>query len=138
MPTLLGSNANYHSLVESIQKLQEKFSLNDSLKIISDLQGSLDYEIGEAKLAQVLGNNTDLTGMQKVLSKLQDAVPIDAEYRTSTWNSNDCTSAKHAPLTNCDVERSFSMYSQVLSDNRQNLTENSITQILFCYCNKSL
>ena len=125
MPTFLGSNAYYHGIVESIQKLQGKFSLNDSLKIISDLQGTLDHEIGKAKLAQVLGNNTGLTEMKTVLSKLQDAVPIEGEYWTSTLVSNDCASAKYAPLTSCDVERFFSLYSQVLSDNRQNLTEKS-------------
>jgi hypothetical protein len=48
-------------------------------------------------------------------------------------DSNDVTLFKYAPLTSCDVERSFSMYKKILSDNRRSFSfENAPCDPLQC------
>ena len=50
-------------------------------------------------------------------------------------DSNDVTLFKYAPLTSCDVDRSFSQYKKILSDNcRSFLFENSKMHLVIC-CN---
>ena len=41
---------------------------------------------------------------------------------------------KYAPVTSCDVERSFSAYKNVLIEKRTNFTEENIEKNLICYC----
>ena len=40
------------------------------------------------------------------------------------------------PISGVDVERSFSTYNRILADNRQNLSENSISMLNFLNFNK--
>ena len=41
---------------------------------------------------------------------------------------------KYAPVTSCEVERSFSLYKNILSDRRQNLTSENMEKYLVTYC----
>jgi hypothetical protein len=41
---------------------------------------------------------------------------------------------KCAPVTPCDVERSFSVYKYILSDKRQSVTPENMEKILLVYC----
>jgi hypothetical protein len=45
-------------------------------------------------------------------------------------------SFKYAPIQSCDVERSFSMYKNVLADNRTNFTPENLEMYLICHCNE--
>jgi hypothetical protein len=48
-------------------------------------------------------------------------------------DSNDVTLFKYAPLTSCDVERSFSQYKTILSDNCRSFSiENAPCDPLQC------
>lgn len=41
---------------------------------------------------------------------------------------------KHAPVTTCDVERSFSIYKNILSDRRQSMSTDNIEKYLIINC----
>lgn len=43
---------------------------------------------------------------------------------------------KFAPVTSCDVERSFSSHKNILTDKRQRLTPQNIEKMLIIYSNK--
>jgi len=49
-------------------------------------------------------------------------------------NGNDIACMKYAPINTADVERSFSMYKILITDNRRKLTFDYIKQLL----NKSI
>jgi len=49
---------------------------------------------------------------------------------------NDLIYFKYAPITSADVERSFSRYKNILSDNRQRLDVENIKKTLVVQCNK--
>ena len=50
-------------------------------------------------------------------------------------SSNDFTFFKYAPITSCDVERSFSRYKTMLSDNRRSFLFENFTMCVIVYCN---
>ena len=45
---------------------------------------------------------------------------------------------RFAPLVSCDVERSFSMFKNVLSDNRKKFTVENLEKFLVVHCNASI
>jgi hypothetical protein len=50
-------------------------------------------------------------------------------------DSNDVTLFKYAPLTSFDVERSFSMYKKILSDNRRSFSFENLKMHVVVHCN---
>lgn len=54
-------------------------------------------------------------------------------------NDADIANLKFAPTANVDVERSFSVYKNVLTDRRQRLTEENLNKIMVtnCFYNRS-
>jgi hypothetical protein len=49
---------------------------------------------------------------------------------------NMVAAMKFAPLQSCDVERSFSVYKNILADNRTNFTPENLEMYLICNCEK--
>jgi hypothetical protein len=47
----------------------------------------------------------------------------------------DCTVFKYCPITSCDVERSFSVLKNVLTERRTNFTVENLENYLVCYAN---
>ena len=41
---------------------------------------------------------------------------------------------RYAPMTSCDVERSFSVYKNILTDRRTNFTEYNLEMYIVCNC----
>lgn len=50
-------------------------------------------------------------------------------------NGNDLAHFKYAPITSSDVERSFSLYKNVLTDNRRSFEIGNIKKALVIQCN---
>lgn len=86
-----------------------------------------------AKLESVLLRNPGYNKMKKIYTVLrgQNVEDLDME-------PNDIASMKFAPITSCDVERSFSAYKNILSDKRQNFSPNNLNQLLVIYCNPTI
>jgi hypothetical protein len=53
---------------------------------------------------------------------------------TPELSSNNFTFFKYAPITFCDVERSFSRYKTMLSDNRRSFLFENFTMCVIVYC----
>jgi hypothetical protein len=50
-------------------------------------------------------------------------------------DTNDVTLFKYAPLTSCDVKRSFSMYKKILSDNNRSFSFENLKIHVVIHCN---
>jgi hypothetical protein len=99
-------------LTEAISELQ-----NQGLKTCKQL------EIIESVEDQLSGNS--LVKLEKSLLKNPDLKKFtdgenDYEFRYNT---------RFAPLVSVDVERSFSLYKDILSDKRQNMTSKTIENL---------
>jgi hypothetical protein len=72
--------------------------------------------------------NTGFKTMQSISTILNgNEAPLPKEL---TLSPDQLSSFKFAPLTSCDVERSFSMFKRMLSDNRQNLTPEHLEMMI--------
>ena len=71
------------------------------------------------KLDAVLKRNPDLKALEKVAAVLRGDSDVDLP---ATMSPKIASNLKYAPITNVDVERSFSVYKNVLYDNRRRLT----------------
>jgi hypothetical protein len=49
-------------------------------------------------------------------------------------DSSNVTAFKYAPLTSCDVKRSFSMYKKILSDNRRSFSFENLKMHVAIHC----
>lgn len=128
---------NFQHIAEAITQLEKRnVDLKDSIKIIQTV---------EEKLAKVEG----LVGIE-VLNKYREILNKNPGYGTLckvakilagegansnvTLSPEAISSLKDAPITSCDVERSFSAYKMVLSDRRQNFTMANLEKYLIIYC----
>ncbi len=67
------------------------------------------------------------------LSKNPDLIKFTQNSELTHRMNTQC-----APLVSVDVERSFSMYKNILSDKRRSLSEEKLTQLNILYYNKFL
>lgn len=131
---------HFSVLISSIKKLEtSQMPLLDSFKVVEDAIESLKSvpgDIGEKvvkKLDSVLLRNPGYNKIAKICSVLrgQNVEDLDIE-------PNAIASMKFAPITSCDVERSFSAYKNILTDKRQNFTATNLNQLLVIYCNPTI
>jgi len=133
--------SNYGFLPTTITSLEsQNVLLADSIKLI---------ETARSKICEVSGTNgTDinkkcedvfkknngfhiLTKISKVLSGEVSTLEGIPENLTS----NDLLHYKYAPITSVDVERSFSRYKNLLTDNRRSMLFENLYKSLIVQCN---
>jgi len=114
-------------LTTAIDNLQQQnLPLSKSIEVVQDIKRSFETfsdqngKTVNKKLHQVLEKNSGLLTLIKISNILMgeetsgnlDGLPEDL-------NSNDLVFFKNAPITSVDVERSFSTYKTIISDNRR-------------------
>jgi hypothetical protein len=86
------------------------------------------------KLQSVLHLNKGYSTIWKI-SDILSGKQATFEEDDPELGSNNFTFFKYAPIASCDVERSFSRYKTVLSDNRRSLLFENFTMCVIVYCN---
>ena len=122
---LIYIKSNFVTLPDSIAKLElSKISLADSIKIIEAEKINIQQapnNVGrqiQNKLNAVFEKNTDYNTMQTI-SKILDGEDNELNGLPDDMKINDITYLKYAHITSVEVERSFSIYKTLLSDNRR-------------------
>ena len=91
--------------------------MSEQLKVLDDVKSKLSgYSL--EKLDKSLMKNPDLEKFTSKTNSLQFRVKIS-----------------HSPLTSCEIERSFSLYKNILADKRYNLLEENIEKFLIMQFN---
>lgn len=127
-------------LPDSITKMETAgLSLSDSFETLSKCKERIKHIPGEkgdmlrTKLSSVLSKNPDISIMENLHYAINGKT-----YNTSKlpkWMCpQDIVHFKFAPLVSVDVERSFSVYKNVLDDRRQQLIEENIRKIMVTRC----
>ena len=70
-----------------------------------------------------------------VENKILKTVERSGEIQHENISRENINKYKFAPLTSCDVERSFSAYKMLFSEKRQKLTVNNMEKLMVIYCN---
>lgn len=133
---------NFGTLPDSIAKLESsKISLADSIKIIEAEKINIQQapnNIGRQirnKCNAVSKKNTGYNTMQTI-SKILDGEDNDLNGLPDDININNITYFKYAHITSVKVERSFSIYITLLSDNCRSFLFENIKKTLIVQCNK--
>jgi hypothetical protein len=104
-------------LTEAITSLEEQnLKTCRQMEILNDVKSKL--------------NGKCLKKLEKSLTKNPDIIWFTSDERDYEFKSN----TKYAPLVSCDIERSFSIYKDILSDKRQNMSLDTIEYLnVICF-----
>jgi hypothetical protein len=115
---------HYVFLTRTIIQLETQgLTLSESLAIMAEAIRKItiapDAVIRE-KMAAVLEKNHGLKQLSAVMNLNMDEIKKYDEFHDTT--PTDLASFKFAPIVSCDVERSFSDYKNLLTDNRRSFS----------------
>ena len=135
--------SNFNCLTRGIASIQEKgASLERSLTLIREIESNLKNVGGEVgrrilkKVESVLGKNSGYKTLCDI-SKVLTGESFDISCIEQELTAGDFVYFKYAPVVSADVERSFSRYKNVLSENRRSLTFDNLCMLVVVYCNNS-
>lgn len=128
--------SNFSCLILAITKLESQgLTINESSLILGDVRAALEVAAGETgeqirqKFYDVVWKNPGIPTISKI-GKILDGQNND----DFDMLPNLIPLYKYAPLTSCDVERSFSVYKTILTDNRCRITPENLEKHLICNC----
>lgn len=86
------------------------------------------------KFEAVFARNVGFKDIQVIEKLLFTSKKLSSEYVTKL-NPSELANFKYCPVTSCDVERSFSAYSLILTERRRKFTLENLKQHMIVYCN---
>ncbi|XP_022173387.1 uncharacterized protein LOC111035879 isoform X2 [Myzus persicae] len=89
------------------------------------------------KMASNYQKNVGLAMLKKIKNILNGEL-IDMKDLPEDLDINDLTYFKYAPITSVNVERSFSAYKTLLTNNRRSFKVENIKKHLIIQCNASI
>lgn len=126
---LICVSSNFGFLATKLKELENpNLSLHESLFILDGVKKKIDESVGpraeivKTKISKVLENNLGLDFMRQAYQILNGSIIEPNNLVTNKLKPSEITALKFAPLTSCDVERSFSVYKNILTDRRTNFT----------------
>lgn len=130
---------NYDFLPKSIESLEVKgASVSAALAVflnavnrINEVQGDIGNKI-KTKLANVLNKNPGYKKITKIVEVINGAGNEDEDLQLTPL---ELTAFKYAPITSCDVERSFSDFKNILSDRRTSFNMENLKMVCVVQCN---
>ncbi|KAL4131518.1 hypothetical protein QTP88_008813 [Uroleucon formosanum] len=128
-------STNFRFLPDIITTLEGKGeSLTKCINIVLDAEKKLNEAHGDiataisGKLNRVLLKNKGWKQLLDINTILCGVSSDEINYHGFDLNETSCM--KYAPITSVDVERSFSMYKNILSDNRVTFTTENLTKYM--------
>lgn len=129
---------NFSQLCVAIKSLETSSSkLSDSLHVVNSVVTSLESlqgPVGAAvkdKLCSSLKKNPGFKTISAINRVLSEGSTEDFEIE---YTPDDLCKFKYAPITSCEVERSFSQYKSMLRDNRRSFMFDNLKHIFVPYC----
>jgi hypothetical protein len=137
---------NFYCIKSAITGLESnKLSLNEALLEVEKVKDNLDKangSIGEKvkeKFNAVLKKNPGFKTISIINKILKgEELSMDEIQIQEKYEAQEIASFKFAPITSCDVERSFSVYKSILSDNRKSFLFSNLRMYFVTHCNSDL
>ena len=131
--------ANFDCIHEAITKLSSSgLSLKESISIIESVRKQLEdslsgtYEGILIKMRKIFDKNKGLKSLQLINQVLNGKTNLKLDCDLSP---SEMAALKWCPITDCDIERSFSQYKLILTERRLRFDEENLKQYLIIYCN---
>jgi hypothetical protein len=133
--------AYFCEISKSIPRLETVgIQLCDAINIVKQTESGLSRVQGEvankvnAKLQSVLERNPGYSTLCEV-SDILCGNEAQLGGNEQELSANDLTIFKYSPITLCDVQRSFSRYKVLLSDNRRSFQFDNFKMHVIIHCN---
>lgn len=135
--------SNFGIISQSITKLEAKgIIIHESVDLIETIQSKLKLvrgKIGERvnrKFQNVLAKNAGYSFVSKI-ARVLDGNQVTFQESEPDLSCNDFTLFNYAPITSCDVERSFSSYKTMLANNRRSFLIENFKKFVVVHCNSN-
>lgn len=129
---------NFTSIIFAITKLETQgLCLTGSLRTMAAIRSSLESlsrQEFHVKMEAVLARNRGFKKIIEIGDVLERGAKPTDEYVTNL-SPNELTLFKFCPVTSCDVERTFSRYGNIFTDNRHNFLFKNLKQHMIVHCN---
>lgn len=130
--------SNFNCLSTALSQLQEtNLTLNESLSIIDSVYSKLESAVGVKsqlifkKLKNVFAKNEGLSRIRGIFDILNGKNNVEIGIDLSP---EEIASFESCPITDCDIERSFSKFNFILSDKRLSFKEENLKQYIIINC----
>ncbi|KAG7161425.1 hypothetical protein Hamer_G014068 [Homarus americanus] len=138
--SLLFIAMNFACISSTITRLVERgLLLSSAISLVNgvfDELKSLQSDAYYGKLSNVLYKNKGFEKLKKVSQIMSGDAIIDETVQPLTMSDLLCM--KHAPIVSCDVERVFSEYKAMLTDNRRGFNFENLRHHVIIKCNHNL
>ena len=131
------------TIISTIKKLENRgLSITEVIDLLNKVKTVFKHnydQIYYQKFKSVFGNNKGFSTIKDV-SRVLNNGPIPLQEMTqelAQLSLLDMEKLNYAPLVSCDVERVFSEYKTVLTDNRSFLYEN-FKKYVIIKCNRKI
>ena len=129
-----------YSIISKYIKVFERqgLSIVESINLFEEINltsGTLADKI-KNKLFSIENQNKGFLLIKKI-SQILNGGDSQLDGDISLLSPSDIKCLKFAPLTSCDVERSFSTYKMILSDKRHSLGEQNLKHMCIIQCNQN-
>lgn len=133
--------SNFSCIPTNITKLQAKnVALVDAVETFGMVRTSLERIRGNTgflkKLDRVVARNKNSNKIKAISDVLSTGKSTQSDPFVDTLSPDEISAFKFAPITSCDVERTFSMYKNVLSDNRRSFLFENLRKYVVIVCNQ--
>ena len=126
----------FNVLTDSISKLEKRdLCLTESIRIINRVISkfkSFSSTFPLTEFESILNNNPGFVKLKNISGILDLTSPPNC---VSEFDDQEIKSFFFAPTTNCDVERSFSMYKHYFRANRHSFLEHNLLRNFYLYSN---
>ncbi|KAK3895823.1 hypothetical protein Pcinc_000438 [Petrolisthes cinctipes] len=138
--SLLFIATNFACISSTITRLEERgLLLSSAISLVNgvlDELKSLQSDAYYGKLSNVLYKNKGFVKLKKVSQIMCGEAIIDETVQPLTMSNMLCM--KHAPIVSCDVEKVFSEYKAMLTDNRRSFNFENLRHHVIIKCNHNL
>lgn len=133
--------ANFACLPTAITKLEAKgFSIHESIPVFESIRTNLQAISRRKEFLQkfqsVYEKNEGLKTMSRVARVLKGGELNETDEFINALSPAEINALQYAPITSCDVERSFSAYNRVLENCRRSFVFDNLKMHVIIHCNK--
>lgn len=134
--------SNFCFLIQAITNLEKStLSLDEGLNTILNVKDKLNKcngraaELVKTKMDFILKKNKGFKTLLKIHRIINGEYENEEEDIDINLTPGKIASFKYAPITSCDVERSFSQYKSILRSNRRSFIFENLKQHIIVACN---
>lgn len=142
---LIFIKTHFGFLVDKITSLEKQgVLLTDSILIVEEVKAKIFQVPGnvgksiQTKLNSVYDKNHGLKKLNTISNILAGKNHVTIQDLEEELTTSDLPCFKYAPVSSTDVERSFSKFKMLLSDNRRKFTFDNLKKTLIIQCNSQL